>query len=107
MLRPNVFAVFRLITKLNLVACITGKSLGALLEAYPAGMRQLLRQCRIRFRIKRACFRLQARWQTAAAFGKAASGRQRMEAGGAATDGKRRLSGGAIIAAIKASGIEY
>ena len=30
-----------------------------------------------------------------------------MEAGGAATDGKRRLSGGAIIAAIKASGIEY
>ena len=34
MLRPNVFAVFRLITKLNLVACITGKSLGALLEAF-------------------------------------------------------------------------
>ena len=30
-----------------------------------------------------------------------------MEAGGAATDDKRRLSGGAIIAAIKASGIEY
>jgi sulfopyruvate decarboxylase subunit alpha len=30
-----------------------------------------------------------------------------MEAGGAATDGKRRLSGGAIIAALKASGIEY
>ena len=34
MLRLNVFAVFRLITKLNLVACITGKSLGALLEAF-------------------------------------------------------------------------
>jgi sulfopyruvate decarboxylase subunit alpha len=30
-----------------------------------------------------------------------------MEAGGAATDGKRRLSGGGIIAAIKASGVEY
>ena len=30
-----------------------------------------------------------------------------MEAGGAATDDKRRLSGGAIIAAIKASGVEY
>ena len=34
MLRPNVFAVFRLIAKLNLVACITGKSLGVLLEAF-------------------------------------------------------------------------
>ena len=30
-----------------------------------------------------------------------------MEASGALTDGKRRLSGGAIIAAIKASGVEY